>query len=157
MAVKAIPQGYHAITPYLIVQGAGEAIQFYQKVFSASLVMQLNMADGSIAHAELKVGDSHIMISDECPDMHFKGPKQLGGTAVSLMHYVEDVDFVFSQALAMGAKEIRAVEDQFYGDRAGTLEDPFGHVWTIATHIEDLSETELQERMSEFMSKQPDE
>ncbi|ESP94033.1 MULTISPECIES: VOC family protein [Pseudoalteromonas] len=154
MAVNAIPEGYHALTPYLIVQGATQAIQFYQKVFAAELVLQMNMPDGGVAHAELKIGNSHLMISDECPDMHFKGPNQLGGTPVTLMHYVEDVDMVFSQALAMGAKELRAVENQFYGDRAGTLEDPFGHIWTIATHIEDLSELELQERMSEYMSKQ---
>ncbi|KZN38906.1 hypothetical protein N480_11795 [Pseudoalteromonas luteoviolacea S2607] len=154
MSVKAIPEGYHSLTPYLIVDGASEAINFYQKAFDAQLVMQMNLPNGRIAHAEIKVGNSHLMISDECPDMHFQGPKQLGGTAVSLMHYVEDVDLVFAQALAMGAKELRAVENQFYGDRAGTLEDPFGHVWTIGTHIEDLSELELQERMSEFMSKQ---
>ncbi|KZN42658.1 VOC family protein [Pseudoalteromonas luteoviolacea] len=154
MSVKAIPEGYHSLTPYLIVDGANEAIHFYEKAFNAQLVMQMNLPNGRIAHAEIKVGNSHLMISDECPDMHFKGPKQLGGTAVSLMHYVEDVDTVFAQALAMGAKELRAVENQFYGDRAGTLEDPFGHVWTIGTHVEDLTELELQERMSEFMAKQ---
>ncbi|MCO7186842.1 VOC family protein [Pseudoalteromonas sp. XMcav2-N] len=152
MTVSAIPDGYHALTPYLITENAAQAIEFYRKAFSAELVMQLPMPDGGVAHAELKIGDSHLMLSDMCPDMHFKSPQQLGGTPVSLMLYVPDVDSTFAQAVAAGATELRPVVDQFYGDRAGTLQDPFGHVWTIGTHREDLSEDEIMARMSEWMT-----
>ncbi|TMP25638.1 glyoxalase [Pseudoalteromonas rubra] len=152
MTVSAIPDGYHALTPYLITENAAQAIEFYRKAFAAELVMQLPMPDGGVAHAELKIGDSHLMLSDMCPDMHFKSPQQLGGTPVSLMLYVPDVDSTFAQAVAAGATELRPVVDQFYGDRAGTLQDPFGHVWTIGTHLEDLSEDEIMARMSEWMT-----
>lgn len=156
MTVSAIPKGYHAITPYLIVNGAAKAIEYYRQVFKAELVMQMPLPDGGVAHAEIKIGDSHIMLSDMCPEEHFKSPDELGGTPVSIMLYVEDVDAVFAKALELGAREVRPVHDQFYGDRAGTLQDPFGHVWTIGTHKEDLSEAELSQRMSDLMSKDQD-
>ncbi|WP_105190184.1 VOC family protein [Pseudoalteromonas sp. T1lg48] len=156
MSVPAIPAGYHSITPYLIIDGAVRAISYYQQAFGAELVMQMPMPDGGLAHAELKIGDSHIMLADMCPQAHFQSPQALGGTPVSLMLYVEDVDAVFARAIAAGAKEVRPVHDQFYGDRAGTLEDPFGHVWTIGTHMEDLSEEDLMQRMADFMSQQED-
>ncbi|MEC4087625.1 MULTISPECIES: VOC family protein [Pseudoalteromonas] len=152
MTVSAIPDGYHALTPYLITENAAQAIDFYRKAFAAELIMQLPMPGGGVAHAELKIGDSHLMLSDMCPDAHFKSPKQLGGTPVSLMFYVPDVDSTFAQAIAAGATELRPVVDQFYGDRAGTLQDPFGHVWTIGTHQEDLSEEEVIARMAEWMT-----
>ncbi|MCF2910596.1 VOC family protein [Pseudoalteromonas sp. DL2-H2.2] len=152
MTVSAIPDGYHALTPYLITENAAQAIDFYRRAFAAELIMQLPMPDGGVAHAELKIGDSHLMLSDMCPDMHFKSPQQLGGTPVSLMLYVPDVDSTFAQAIAAGATELRPVVDQFYGDRAGTLQDPFGHVWTIGTHQEDLTEQEIMARMAEWMT-----
>ncbi|MCO6354142.1 VOC family protein [Pseudoalteromonas shioyasakiensis] len=156
MAVSAIPKGFHAVTPYLIIDGATKAIEFYKQAFHAELVMQMPMPDGGVAHGEIKIADSHIMLSDNCPDVQFKSPQQLGGTPVSIMLYVEDVDAVFAKALSLGAKELRPVHDQFYGDRSGTLEDPFGHIWTIGTHKEDLSEQELMQRMGELMSKEQD-
>jgi len=156
MTVSAIPKGYHSITPYLIVNGASKAIEYYRQVFNAELVMQMPLPDGGVAHAEIKIGDSHLMLSDMCPEVHFKSPDELGGTPISIMLYVEDVDAVFAKALELGAIEVRPVHDQFYGDRAGTLQDPFGHVWTIGTHKEDLSEAELSQRMSDLMSKDQD-
>jgi PhnB protein len=154
--VSPIPKGYHSLTPYLIIEGAIKAIEYYRTVFDAQLVIQLPMPDGGIAHAELIIGDSHIMLSDMCSEVHFKDPKGLGGTPVSLMLYVENVDTVFAKAIEHGAHELRPVHDQFYGDRAGTLEDPFGHIWTIATHVEDLTQAQLLERMADFMTKQAD-
>jgi PhnB protein len=145
--VKAKPEGYHTATPYLIIKGAAEALDFYKKAFSASELFR--MADpksNHIGHAEIKIGDSPIMLADEYPDMGFRSPKTLGGTPVSLMLYVEDVDAAAKQALAAGAKVIRPVQDQFYGDRSGTFEDPFGHVWTLATHKEDLTPEEIGKR-----------
>ncbi|TGE85513.1 glyoxalase [Pseudoalteromonas sp. KS88] len=156
MSVSFIPKGFHAVTPYLIVDGATKAIEFYKKAFSAKLVMQMPLPDGGVAHAEIKIADSHLMLSDMCPEAHFKSPSQLGGTPVSLMLYVDDVDTVFDNAIKLGATEVRPVHDQFYGDRAGTLEDPFGHVWTIGTHQEDLTNEEVNQRMSDFMSKDQD-
>ncbi|WP_448555841.1 VOC family protein [Thalassotalea montiporae] len=147
MSVSAIPDGYHAITPYLVAKSAKAALAFYQQAFSAEHVLELNTPDGGIAHAELKIGDSHFMLADEHPEMGFISPETLGGAGVSLMIYHQDVDALFAQALAAGAKELRPVVDQFYGDRAGTLQDPYGHVWTVATHIEDVDEQELNERM----------
>lgn len=154
MAVNPIPDGYHTATPYLIVDKASEAIAFYKKAFDATEIMCLNMPNGKVGHAEIKIGDSPIMLADECPDMHFVGPKTLGGSAVSLCLYVEDVDKRFEQAVAAGAQELRPVADQFYGDRSGTLKDPFGHVWTIATHQEDLSSEEMQTRFDEAMKQE---
>jgi PhnB protein len=145
--VKPIPDGYHTVTPYLIVKGAAEALAFYQKAFSATERMRMPDPKSSlIGHAEIEIGDSTIMLADEYPDMGFRSPQSLSGTPVSILLYVNDVDAVAKQALAAGAKELRPVKDQFYGDRSGTFEDPFGHVWTIATHKEDLTPDEIGRR-----------
>lgn len=149
MAVKPVPEGYHTATPYLVIKGAGQAIEFYQKAFGATEVMRFPMPDGSVGHAEIKIGDSHLMMADEYPDMGYVGPKTLGGTAVSILLYVDDVDTVFNRAVAAGAKAEQAVKDQFYGDRTGTLLDPFGHRWTVATHKEDVSVEEMQRRAAQ--------
>jgi PhnB protein len=150
---KAIPDGYHAVTPYLIVKGASRAIDFYKKVFGASERMRMDGPNGTIGHAELEIGDSAIMLADEFPDMGYRGPKSVGGTPVSLHLYVQDVDSCFNQAVAAGAKALRPVQDQFYGDRSGTLEDPFGHVWSVSTHKEDLSPEELRKRAEAAMKQ----
>jgi PhnB protein len=146
MAVNPMPQEYSTPTPYLIVNQAADAIEFYKKAFGATEVMRLADAAGKIAHAEINIGQTRLMLSDEFPDMGCQSPRSLGGSPVSLMLYVADVDAQFSQALAAGATTLRPVEDQFYGDRAGTLSDPFGHIWTIATHIEDVSMEEINKR-----------
>lgn len=143
---KAIPDGYHSITPYLIVDDAGKALQFYKEAFGATELMRIEGPDGRIGHAEMKIGDSAIMLADEYPTMGYKSPRSLGGAAVSLMVYVEKADETFRQALSCGAQEIQPVKDQFYGDRSGTLKDPFGHVWTISTHMEDIAPDELHKR-----------
>lgn len=145
-AVKPIPEGYHAVTPYLIINGADKAIEFYKKAFGATEVMRMKSPDGKIGHAELKIGDSSLMLADEHPDMNARGPKSYGGSPVTIHLYVEDVDATCKRALAAGATELRPVKDQFYGDRTGSLTDPFGHVWHIATHKEDLSAAEMQKR-----------
>jgi PhnB protein len=145
-AVKPIPDGYHSVTPYLIIKGAAEAIEFYKKAFGATELFRMPQPDGRIGHAEIKIGDSPIMLSDEFPEMNFAGPNTLGGSSVSILIYVEDVDSVFTQAIAAGGTEQRPVEDKFYGDRGGSLADPFGHVWHIATHIEDVSPEEMEKR-----------
>ena len=147
MAVKPIPEGYHSVTPYLIISGAADAIEYYKKAFGATELFRMPAPDGKIGHAELKIGDSPIMLADEHPEMGYQSPASWGGTPVSLMVYVEDVDTVFKRAIAAGGKEKQAVKDQFYGDRLGTLEDPFGHVWTVATHKEDVSMEDMEERM----------
>ncbi|QDT48266.1 hypothetical protein Pan258_23070 [Symmachiella dynata] len=149
MTVQPIPDGYHTATPYMIVDGAGEAIAFYEKAFGATELMRMPGPDGKIGHAEIQIGDSRIMMSDEYPDMGFRGPKSLGGAGINMMLYVEDCDTLFAQAIAAGGKELRPLADQFYGDRSGTLEDPFGHVWTISTHKEDLTMEEVAARMPE--------
>ena len=154
MAVKPIPDGYHSVTPYLIVKGAARAIDFYKNVFGASERMRMNGPNGTIGHAEIEVGDSVVMLADEFPDMGFRSPQSVGGTAVTLVLYVEDVDPCFDRAVAAGAKRLRPVEDQFYGDRSGTLEDPFGHVWTISTHKEDVPPEELRRRAEALMKQQ---
>ena len=146
MAVKSIPEGYHSLTPYLIINGASDAIEFYKKAFGAVELMRMPAPGDKIGHAEIKIGDSPIMLADEFPEMGYKSPTTLGGSPVSLMIYVEDVDTVFKQAIAAGGKEQRPVKDQFYGDRSGTLEDPFGHVWHVATHKEDVSAEEMERR-----------
>jgi len=143
---KAIPKGYHAVTPYLSVQGAAGAIAFYKKAFGAKEVMRMPGADGTIGHAEIQVGDSRIMLADEFPEMNFRGPRSIGGTPVNIHLYVADVDKVVKKAVAAGAKLLRPVQDQFYGDRSGSLEDPYGHVWHVATHIEDIPMKELKKR-----------
>lgn len=145
--VQAIPAGYHTVTPYLMVRDAARALAFYRKAFDAVEVMRFDDPKGRVAHAEIRIGDSHIMLAEESAGMGFVGPQTLGGAGVSLMLYVEDVDARFAQAIATGATEKRAVADQFYGDRNGTLTDPFGHVWTLATHREDVSLDEVRRRM----------
>jgi len=144
--VNPIPEGYHSITPYLIIKGASEAIEFYKRAFGATELFRMAQPDGRVGHAEIKVGDSAIMLADEFPEMGHKGPASLGGSPVSLLLYVEDVDAVYAQALSSGAKQDRLVENKFYGDRGGSLIDPFGHIWHIATHVEDLSPEEMQKR-----------
>lgn len=151
--VKAIPDGYHSITPYLVINGAAKAIEFYKKAFGAKEFMRMPGPDGKIGHADLQFGDSHIMLADEYPEMGFRSPKTIGGTGVSILLYVEDVDKVFQQAVDAGATIQRPLEDQFYGDRMGTLEDPFGHVWSVATHIEDVSPEDMTKRAAAAMSQ----
>lgn len=148
MAVKPIPDGYHSVTPYLIVKGASRAIEFYKNAFGASEIMRFPGPNNTIAHAELKIGDSVIMLADEGPQGLHRAPESYGGTPVSLMIYVPDVDKTFKQAVSQGSKELRPVQDQFYGDRSGNVVDPFGHVWTIATHVEDVSPQEMERRMA---------
>lgn len=155
MSVKPIPDGYHSVTPYLIVNGAAAALDFYAKAFGATELMRLPGPEGQVMHSEFKVGNSIIMMADECPQMDAKGPQSFGGSPVSICLYVEDVDTIFQQAMDAGATEKRAVQDQFYGDRMGTLEDPFGHTWTIGTHIEDLTPEEIDERMKTAMGGPP--
>jgi PhnB protein len=150
MSVQPIPPGYHSVTPYLIVRNGAEAIEFYKKAFGATELMRFPGPGGKIGHAEIRIGDSPVMLADEFPEMGARGPQSLGGAGVNLLIYVPDVDSMFAQALAAGAKMTRPVIDQFYGDRSGTLTDPFGHVWTIATHKEDISMEEMQRRAGEM-------
>ncbi len=147
MAVKPIPDGYHSVTPYLSIKGAAEAIEYYKKAFGATELFRMEH-EGKIGHAEIKIGDSPIMLSDEYPEMGFNSPKTLGGTPIGIMIYVEDVDTIFSQAIKAGGVELKPLQDQFYGDRSGTLTDPFGHVWTVATHKEDVAPEEMEKRMA---------
>ncbi len=150
MAVKAIPEGYHSVIPYLVMKGAAQAIDYYKKVFGATEVMRMPAPDGRIGHAELRIGDSHIMLADEYPERGYLGPQSIGGTAVSLMVYLDNVDEVFKKAIAAGGQELQPVQDQFYGDRSGTLKDPFGHMWTIATHVEDVPPEEMGRRAEQY-------
>ena len=152
MAVKAIPDGYHTATPYLIVNNAAEALKFYKEAFDATEIMRLTTPNGAIAHAEIKIGDSPIMLADEMPE--FRSPKSLGGTPVSIMLYVADVDTQFAKATRAGAQTQRPVQDQFYGDRSGTLQDPFGHIWTISTHKEDVPPEEMDKRVAAMFKQQ---
>ena len=144
--VKPIPEGYHTIIPYLSIKGAADAIEFYKKAFGASESMRVAQPDGRIGHAELQLGDSRIMLADEFPDMDFRSPLSMGGSPVHIHLYVESVDTVVGRAVSAGAKVIRPVQDQFYGDRTGTVADPYGHVWHVATHTEDLSPEEIGKR-----------
>lgn len=153
MAVKPIPDGYHTITPYLIVNDGAKAIEFYKKAFGATELFRMPRPDGKIGHAEIRIGDSPVMLADECPEMHAHSPKTVGGTAVTLHCYVENVDEVFKQAVAAGATVKRPVANQFYGDRAGSLEDPFGHAWYISTHVEDVSPEEIEKRAAAMGKK----
>ncbi len=147
MPVRPIPEGYHSITPYLVISGAAKAIDWYKQAFGAQQTLRMeDPTTGKIGHAELKIGDSYIMLADEYPDMGYRSPKTLGGAGISLLLYVKDVDGTVKQAVDAGAKLDRPLQDQFYGDRTGTIQDPFGHVWTIATHIEDVSPEEMLER-----------
>ncbi|MFB8789519.1 MAG: VOC family protein [Potamolinea sp.] len=137
--VKPIPEGFHTATPYLTVRDAASAIEFYKQAFGATETMRLEDANGKMVHAEIALGDSPIMISDECPEWGNRSPQSFGGSPISIYLYLEDVDAIASQAVAAGATVCRPVEDQFYGDRVGTLTDPFGHIWIIGTHKEDES------------------
>src|ERR1044072_4746420 len=139
MAVKKIPEGYHTVTPYLIVSGAAQALDYYQRAFHAEECLRFPGPGGKIMHAEIKIGDSRVMLADEFPQMGARSPQTIGGTATGLCIYVEDVDKIFNQAIAAGGKVERPLQNQFYGDRSGTLVDPFGHKWTVATHVEDVS------------------
>lgn len=151
--VSPIPQGYHSVTPYLIVDDAAAAIDFYTTAFGATELFRMPMGD-KIGHAEIKIGNSPVMLADEFPERDIRGPKSRGGTTSSLMIYVEDVDATFRQAIDAGGKvDGEGVKDQFYGDRSGTLIDPFGHKWTVATHVEDVAEDEMQRRMDAMMSE----
>ena len=151
MGVKPIPDGYSSVTPYLIVSGAAQALDYYKMAFDAKEIMRMPSPDGKIMHAELQIGDARIMMADEAPQMGQKSPQTLGGSGVGLMLYVTDVDDTFQRAVSGGGKVVRPVTNQFYGDRTGTMTDPFGHQWTIATHVEDVSEAEMQRRAQEAM------
>jgi PhnB protein len=145
-ATGYLPAGYQTATPYLIARGAADALKFYELAFGAEELFRMPQADGRIGHAEIRIGDSHLMLADEFPEMNIRGPQSLGGTSVMLLLYVEDVDSAAARAVAAGAKVVRPVQDQFYGDRSGTFEDPFGHVWTLATHKEDVPPEEMRKR-----------
>lgn len=149
--VKPIPDGYPQVSPYLCVDGAEEAIEFYSTVFDAKERMRLPAPEGKIGHAELQLGDSVIMLADEAPELGIRSPKSVGGSPVIISVYVEDVEGVFDRAVQGGAKAIRPLEDQFYGDRSGQFEDPFGHRWSVATHVEDVSPDEMAKRSAEMM------
>src|ERR1700722_660524 len=146
MAWKAIPEEYDTVTPYLIVRGGAKAIEFYKQGFGAKETVRMGGPDGKIGHAELEIGDSKVMLADEGPGTLIQGPEALGGTAVSLVIYDADVDATFNRAVAAGGKVLRPLADQFYGDRTGPLRDPFGHIWTVATHKEDVSPQEMKKR-----------
>jgi PhnB protein len=149
---KAIPDDYPRVTPYLYIDGASAAIDFYRSVLGASERMRMPTPDGKIGHAELDVGDSVIMLADSNPDMDVRSPKSIGGTPVALHVYVEDADGVFERAMQAGARQLRPVEDQFYGDRSGQFEDPFGHHWNVATHVEDVPPDEMAKRAAAAMA-----
>ncbi len=149
--VKPIPDEYPQVTPYLSVDGAGAAIGFYVTVFGATERMRMPGPDGKIGHCELQIGDAMIMVADEFPGMGAPSPRTVGGTPVTISVYVEDVDDVFDRAVKAGAKALRPVEDQFYGDRSGQFEDPFGHRWNVATHVEDVPPDEMAKRVEQAM------
>jgi PhnB protein len=153
MAVKPVPEGYHAVTPYLFCKGAAAAIEYYKKAFGATELMRHDAPGGTIGHAEIRIGDSVIMLADEYPDMNALSPPTIGGTPVLILLYVADVDTVFNRSLAAGGMQLHPLEDKFYGDRTGTLLDPFGHMWTIATHKEDVSPEEMTRRAAAAMKK----
>ncbi len=144
--VKPVPDGYHSVTPYLIVDGAAKALDFYKRVFGATERMRMAGPGGKVGHAEISIGDSVIMLADEHPEMGARGPRAFGGSPVSVMLYVADVDATVKTAVAAGAKLLRPVEDKFYGDRSGSIEDPFGHHWHVSTHIEDVPPDEMARR-----------
>jgi PhnB protein len=150
MSVTPIPEGYHSVTPYLIVRGGAAAIEYYSKAFGAVELFRIPAPGGKVGHAEIKIGDSIIMLADEHPQMGYNGPETIGGSPVSLMIYVEDVDTVFERAVTAGGTVKQALEDKFYGDRSGTVVDPFGHIWHISTHKEDVSAEEMERRAKEF-------
>ena len=147
MSVKPIPDGYASVTPYLIINGAAQALDFYKKVFNATERMRMPTPDGKIGHAEIQIGNSVIMIADECPERGAKSPHTIGGTPVRIHLYVANSDEVYTKAVAAGATQLQPVKNQFYGDRSGGFTDPFGHSWYVSTHIEDVSPDELKKRM----------
>jgi PhnB protein len=151
--VKPIPDGYHSVTPYLFIKGAADAIDYYKNVFGAKERMRMPGPNGRVMHAELQIGDSVVMLADENLEIGAKSPKTLGGTSSSLHIYFENVDNIAEKAVSSGAKLVRPVKDEFYGDRTGTIVDPFGHMWSIATHIEDVSPEEMKKRMSQATSQ----
>lgn len=154
-AVKPIPDGYHALTPYLYVKGAAKAMAFYAKALGAQELFRLPSPDATIGHAEMKIGDSIFMLADEMPACGVKSPTTLGGNGSALMVYLPDVDATFKRALAAGAKELRPIKNHFYGDRSGTFVDPFGHQWTVATHVEDVPPEEMAKRAKAAMAETP--
>ena len=149
--VSYIPKGYSTITPYLVIKGAAKAIDYYKKVFGATVVVRMDGPDSRVGHAELQIGDSRIMLADENPQMGYRSAESIGASPVSLYVYLPDCDKVVAQAVAEGAKILKPVQDQFYGDRSGFLQDPFGHLWGIATHKEDVSPQEMDERARKAM------
>jgi PhnB protein len=153
MAPKPIPEGYNTVTPYLAVDDATAAIEYYTKVFGAKETVRMDGPEGMIAHAELDIGDSKIMLSDPFPQASTKPPKELGGTSASIFMYVEDVDAIVKKAVDAGATITMEVQDQFWGDRYGSIKDPFGHAWSIATHVEDVPPEEMEERAKAAMAQ----
>jgi PhnB protein len=151
--VSYIPKDYNSVTPYLVIKGAAQAIEYYKKVFGATEVVRMNGPDGKVGHAEIKIGNSHIMLADENPAMGqgHTSASTIGASPVSLYVYLPDVDRVVQKATEQGAKVLKPVEDQFYGDRSGFIQDPFGHLWGIATHVEDVSAEDMKERMKKMM------
>ena len=152
--VSPIPEGYPRVMPYLAVDGAAEALEFYTKVLGAKERMRMPGPDGKVGHAELEIGDAVIMLADEYPDMGVRSPKAIGGSPVTIYVYVDDVDSVFDAAISAGATELGAVEDRFYGDRSGQFEDPFGHRWGVSTHVEDVPPEEMEKRMKDVMAQE---
>jgi PhnB protein len=149
--VKAIPDGYHSITPYLVVKGAAAALDFYKRAFGAKEILRFDMENGAVGHAEITIGDSRVMLADEMPgmpDVVIYPPLSRGGSTVGMNLYVENVDSEFAKAVAAGATVKRPLQNQFYGDRSGTVEDPFGHIWTLSSHVEDVSMAELKKRLA---------
>jgi len=151
MPVSPIPDGYHSVTPYITVRGGAKALEFYKAAFGATEIMRFSGPDGSVAHAEIQIGNSRVMLGDENPAFGNHSPESLGGASGGLCVYLPDVDAAFAKAVTAGAKAFKPVQDQFYGDRSGSVIDPFGHVWTLATHIEDVSLDEMQRRCAELM------
>jgi PhnB protein len=152
MAVEPVPEGYHTLTPYLAVENAADAIEYYKQAFGAEEKFRMDAPGGKIGHAELQIGDSHVMLSDPFPQSSTKTPREVGATTGSIFMYVEDVDAVVKQAVDAGATVTMEVADQFWGDRFGTITDPFGHIWAIATHIEDVPPEEMAERAKAAMA-----
>ena len=152
MAVQPVPEGYHTITPYLAVENASEAIDFYKRALGAKERVRMPGPGGSVMHAELEIGDSVVMLSDPFPQASTKPPKELGGTSVSIMTYVDNIDSLYKQAIDAGATSLMEPDDMFWGDRFGSIQDPFGHSWTIATHVEDVSPEEMEKRSQEFFA-----
>jgi len=151
--VKAIPEGFHSVTPYLALQDAAPAIEFYKKAFGATEITRMNGPDGKVAHAEIKIGDSIILLGPAPPESGVRAPQSLNGSSVSILLYVPDADATFKQAVSAGAKSVQAVENQLWGDRYGRIADPFGHSWSLATHVEDVAPDEMRRRMQEATAK----